>query len=174
MRNNPEPDGLLSADVRRLHAMLLAFGRRRPLRDPLGQMLEATQLTPPQIHLLLWLGHDGPLTMGELCRRCGVTEKTMTGLVDRLEKRRLVERERDAKDRRVIHARLTPAGRETFRHLERHTVKKLGLLLGLLDGEDRRQLLRIVESLLERFTRHTEAEDGAASPKQAAATARTV
>jgi DNA-binding MarR family transcriptional regulator len=170
MRNNLDTDVLLQADVRRFHSLLLAFGRRRPLRDPIAAVLEERQLTPPQLHTLLWLGHDGALTMGDLGRRLGITEKTVTGLVDRLEKRRLVERERDARDRRVVHVQLTPAGRETSRHLQRESLKKVTLMLSLLDAADRRQLLRIVETLIERFTRLAEAAETA--PKQSAAAGR--
>jgi DNA-binding MarR family transcriptional regulator len=48
---------------------------------------------------------SGPLTAGRLAELTGLTTGAITGMVDRLEKARLVRRERDARDRRkvIIH-----------------------------------------------------------------------
>jgi DNA-binding MarR family transcriptional regulator len=139
------------ADARRLRELFLGFSRRRSLRDPLAAMCEAAGLTAPQVHALLWLGQEGPLTMGELSRRVGVTEKTGTGLVDRLERERYLERERDPDDRRVVRSRLTARGAAAYRELDAAVQDKLARLLGLLDAADRRSLFRILETLLARL-----------------------
>src|SRR6185369_3419957 len=99
-------------DVERLKELLLELGRSRPLRDPLSTGAEL-DLAGPQLHAMVWLGHDGPLTMGELARRLGVTEKGVTGLADRLEDAGYGLRERDGKDRRVVRLRLTAMGQES-------------------------------------------------------------
>lgn len=137
------------ADV--LEERILTLARVRPLRDPVAATCEHLALTPPQIHALLWLGEDGPLTMGELARRVAVTEKTVTGIVDRLERDGHLARERDAADRRVVRARLTAKGEEAYRRIDGEIHGSVQRLLGLLDAADRRALLRIVERLIERF-----------------------
>ena len=103
----------MQTNVARLKEVLAAFGRRRSLRDPIAAAAEELELTPAQIHTLLWLKIDGPLTMGEIARRVS-SEKTVTGIVDRLEKRKLVHRDRGERDRRVIRCRLTKTGRRRF------------------------------------------------------------
>lgn len=139
-------------DADRLFELGLALARRRSLRDPIAAScgVEA-DLSPPQIHTLLWLGIDGPLTMGDIARRASVTEKTGTGLVDRLERDGYVQRDRDAVDRRVVHVKLTARGQEAFDSIERHIREKLGTLLELLDAEDRRALFRILQHLIDRL-----------------------
>jgi DNA-binding MarR family transcriptional regulator len=127
------------------------FARRRSLRDPVAALCAEGQLTPPQLHALLWLGHDGPLTMGELARRVGVTEKTITGVADRLSHADLVARERDALDRRIVRARLTARGAGVHRHLQEHLHARLAQMLGVLDPADRRALFRILEKLFRRL-----------------------
>jgi DNA-binding MarR family transcriptional regulator len=135
------------SDARRLHGLLVTTLRRRSLRDPIAAACAAHALSAPQVHTLLAVGADGGLTMGDLARRIAVTEKTVTGLVDRLERDGLVERRRDAGDRRVIHVALTGAGRALHRRLEAGLLRALAMLLGRLDQADRRDLFRIVGKL---------------------------
>ncbi len=149
-RNFHKEEEEVSTDVLKLQQLLLALGRRRSLRDPIASTCEQLQFTPPQVHALLWLGHDGALTMGDLARRLGVTEKTVTGVVDRLEREGHLMRERSASDRRVVHCRLTPDGQATFQKLERFMTQGMGQLLSILDASDRKALFRILEKLLRR------------------------
>lgn len=145
-RNIPIEEDLTS-DAARLKELLFAMGRRHSLRDPIASVCEELQFTPPQVHALLWLGRDGALTMGELARRLGVTEKTVTGVVDRLERESHVQRERITGDRRVVHCRLTPKGQETYQQLDGFLLEAVTQIVGLLDGSDREALFRIIEKL---------------------------
>ncbi len=149
-RNIPNEEEL-AGDVARLQQLFLALGRRRSLRDPIASICEELQFTPPQVHALLWLGQDGMLTMGELARRLGVTEKTVTGVVDRLEREGHVLRERITTDRRVVRCRLTEAGQQTYQLLHGLVNEAMVQMLGLLDGSDRKALFRILEKLLRRL-----------------------
>nr|AYM53939.1 MarR family transcriptional regulator [Corallococcus coralloides] len=149
-RNFHKEEEDVSADVQKLQQLLLALGRRRSLRDPIASTCEQLQFTPPQVHALLWLGTDGALTMGELARRLGVTEKTVTGVVDRLEREGYLMRERSASDRRVVHCRLTPEGQATWGKLDRSMNQGMGQMLAILDTSDRKALFRILEKLLRR------------------------
>jgi DNA-binding MarR family transcriptional regulator len=147
MQDIHEADSL-DTDVARLRELVMAIGRRRPLRDPIAAALEELDLTPPQLHALLWLGNDGPLTMGELARRVGITEKTITGVVDRLERAGLAERTRDDADRRVVRARLTRKGAATHRKLDAQMLERMRRILGRLEAADRRDLFRILNNLM--------------------------
>ena len=141
----------IERDARALRERLIVLARRRSLRDPVAASCETLGLTATQIHALLWLGHDGPLTMGELARRVSVTEKTVTGIVDRLERDGFLHRERDAADRRVVRARATGRGAAVSRDIEGGVLEKLVGLLGLLDPRDRRALVGILDRLTERL-----------------------
>ena len=57
---------------------------------------------------------DWSLTPSELAEGAGVTRATMTGLLDGLERKTLVERKGHKSDRRKVVVRLTKAGRETL------------------------------------------------------------
>lgn len=56
-------------------------------------------------------------TVAELARQCSIDVSTMTRMLDRLEQRDLVRRERSQADRRVVQLRLTPAGQAVAERL---------------------------------------------------------
>jgi len=61
---------------------------------------------------ILWiLQEHGPLPVSRLADWLGIGAPNATGLLDRMEQRGLVERVRDAEDRRVVLARMTDEGR---------------------------------------------------------------
>lgn len=155
----------LNQDVERFGDLLRAIGRIANLRDPLvGPSAAETEFSHTQIHVLMWLGVDGPLMMGELARRAGITEKTITGVVDRLEKAGVAARLRDAEDRRVVRVGLTDSGREMFKDLEATMRKRFAGFLSLLDRTERDTLFRILEKFLSRLTNVT--ADGKPEPSQ--------
>ncbi len=55
--------------------------------------------------------------VGEIAERLQIQTHSVVELVDRLEKRRYIERQRDTSDRRVVHLVLTPAGETVLRKL---------------------------------------------------------
>lgn len=71
-------------------------------------------LTQPQFGALECLGHLGPMTIGELCRKHLVSGGNMTVVVDNLEEMGLVERIPSEEDRRSILVRLTSKGKKLF------------------------------------------------------------
>jgi DNA-binding MarR family transcriptional regulator len=150
MRNISEADRI-RADALHFQELLVAFGRYRSLRNPIGDVHEELDLTPQQFHTILQLGTEGPFQMGELARVCGITEKTITGVVDRLERGGYVHRVRGSPDRRVIRVRLSPKGVAASKRIKSHMLEKVHSLMQLLDVGDRRQMLRIMEKLLTRL-----------------------
>lgn len=67
-------------------------------------------ITPSQFAVLEALYHLGQLTQGEISAKVLKSGSNMTTVIDNLERDGYVRRERDEKDRRVIHVHLTEAG----------------------------------------------------------------
>jgi DNA-binding MarR family transcriptional regulator len=70
------------------------------------------ELAPPQLFALRALDPDDPLPMSDLASSMHLDNSTVTGIVDRLEERGLVERRTAAHDRRVKMLVVTDAGAE--------------------------------------------------------------
>lgn len=144
---NREKADAIAEDLRRFDELLTAIGRRWSVRDPIFTLLEELSLTPAQLHTIIWLGKERELTMGVLAERLKVSEKTVTGLVDRLVRDGLVIRKRDDSDRRRVVATLTDEGGDMFLQLSQRFEERLATMLGLIDDDDREALFRVMEKL---------------------------
>lgn len=71
-------------------------------------------LTLPQLLVLTSIGELGEVTGRALSAEADLSPPTVVGVLDKLEAKGLIQRYRSARDRRVVHARLTPAGRRAL------------------------------------------------------------
>ena len=67
-------------------------------------------VTAAQLNCVLALHESGPLPLSHIAKLIMVESSTVTGIIDRLEQKGLVERVRNSRDRRVITIKLTEAG----------------------------------------------------------------
>lgn len=71
-------------------------------------------LTVSQSYCLRTLHFNRARTMGELAAELRVRLSTITGVVNQLEEKKLVERKDNPHDRRSLHVVLTPQGRKLY------------------------------------------------------------
>lgn len=74
-------------------------------------------LGPAEFDVLVTLGNTSGMTFKELAQRTLIYKTTLTGVVDRLERAGYARREASARDRRSLHAVLTPEGERLFREI---------------------------------------------------------
>ena len=79
------------------------------------QLVKTAGLTAPQLLLLQAIREKGQVTIGALAKEISLSQATVTTILDRLEKRGLVYRERSSEDKRKVHAHLTDKGMEIIR-----------------------------------------------------------
>jgi MarR family 2-MHQ and catechol resistance regulon transcriptional repressor len=104
-------------------------------------------LTTPQFGTLEALYHLGPMSLGELADKLLVTGGNVTYVMDRLEGRGLVARYRSEDDRRVIHARLTPEGRDLVAAVFPGHAEYVEHLCRHLDISEQEELRRMLKQL---------------------------
>ncbi|MBC8391299.1 MAG: MarR family transcriptional regulator [Deltaproteobacteria bacterium] len=75
-----------------------------------AKMSKQFGLTGPQSAILRTLIITGPISSADLSRKLYVTPSNITGIIDRLEKKGLVERNRQDADRRIALLTLTESG----------------------------------------------------------------
>jgi DNA-binding MarR family transcriptional regulator len=74
--------------------------------------------------------------MRGLAEALDVSQASATGIVDRMEQRGLVARDRDAQDRRIVHVALTDQGRELIAGTVAERRDHLAGMLGLLTDDE--------------------------------------
>lgn len=118
------------------------------LSQAVTELLKEHDLTQTQYNVLRILRGAGKagLTAGDIGERMVTRDPDVTRLLDRLERRGLVERWRCTEDRRVVWTRITAQGMEVIRPLD-PTVDELNVRLLAHMGEDRlRQLIELLEA----------------------------
>lgn len=91
----------------------------RVMQERFKQAVKDSGLSPMQMHMLDEIGELGPVPMRQLVTHLGVDPSWITGLVDHLEERGLVERQPSDSDRRVKLVRMTASGEEAFQRWRR-------------------------------------------------------
>ncbi len=111
--NDEQKDQLLN----HIEEVLIALRRVIRATDLHSKYLaKTTGLTAPQILLLQTLRDKGQITIGELAQELSLSQATVTTILDRLEKRQLVYRQRSETDKRKVHAFLTDAALEILKN----------------------------------------------------------
>ena len=84
-----------------------------------AQVLKTEDLSSTQYNVLRILrGAPEGLACGEIGNRMVTRDSDITRMLDRLEKRTLISRCREIKDRRTVWTRITPAGLEVLARLD--------------------------------------------------------
>jgi DNA-binding MarR family transcriptional regulator len=109
------------------------------------------EVTVRELALLRTLVGEGPMITKDLGGRFGVPVSTMTGLVDRMEKKGLVRRVRGRRDRRAIELEATPAGTLALSEQARSYQAIARGMLESLSPEDGEALIRILRRMRDRL-----------------------
>jgi DNA-binding MarR family transcriptional regulator len=119
------------------------------LHGQFSDMLKPYGISPTQYNALRILrgAGDGGHACSEIAERMINRDPDITRLVDRLERRGLVARSREGRDRRVIITRITPAGLELLRGLDQPTEEFNRKLLEKLGKRQVQALIKLLESV---------------------------
>ncbi len=141
-----EPDPALQL-VATFHAVERAMSRWAQ------SLIESAGSSPARMRLLGVLHCKGPQIMCGLGDELGVTARQVTNLVDALESEGLVRRVAHPTDRRATVIESTPKGNWQAEELYGPFREKLSGLYRELPQADQRELLRLLEALLEALRR---------------------
>ena len=109
------------------------------------------EVSERELALLRTLVEEGPMITKALGGRFGVPVSTMTGLVDRMEKKGLVRRVRGRRDRRAIELEATPAGALALKEHARGLEAVARGILEALPERDQEALITILRRVAIRF-----------------------
>ena len=127
-------DGARQALVDDILAMMTQM--RTLLVDFVGPISLPTDLTMQQLRVLLTITRAPGITTHELSQRLAVSAPTVSGLVDRLAEKGLIERATDPADRRIRRLSINATGRELVESLDTALDQLIGLMQPLMSTDD--------------------------------------
>ncbi len=109
--------------------------------------LTKQKLTMSQFGVLEALYHVGPMYQRDLAQKILKTTGNITTVIDNLEKRGLVERQREMKDRRYFKVVLTSSGRRLTKKIFPDHAQQIAKSMGRLTMPEQRELGRLCKKL---------------------------
>lgn len=118
--------------------------------------MKAADVSPTQYNVLRILrGSPDGLPCSEIAKRMINRDPDMTRLLDRIEKRGLISRERATEDRRVVVTKITRAGQEVLARLDPSVKKIHQRVLGHLGAKRLGALGELLDAARERAAEET-------------------
>ena len=112
---------------------------------------DGPSLTSTQRIVLIELVSSGPLRLGSLAERIGVSDPTVSRAVDGLVSAGIVERKADPDDRRAVLHVATESGRRWVERRREEVAAALDAALAGLSAADRKRLVELVAALNDRL-----------------------
>ena len=109
--------------------------------------VRSLDLTPSQFDIIATLGNTPGMTFRELGEKSLITKGTLTGVVDRLEAKKLVRRAPSPTDGRCQIVQLTPHGEEMFSKVFPAHVAHVGHAFAELNKEELHQMQDMLKRL---------------------------
>jgi DNA-binding MarR family transcriptional regulator len=113
--------------------------------DAAGHRL--ADLTPSQADVIFTLGNTPGLTFREIGELTLITKGTLTGVIDRLEQKQLVQRIQQHDDKRCTLVKLTRQGEQVFQRHFPAQIRYLKQRFDGLSGQEKNELTRLLEKL---------------------------
>lgn len=135
------------ADVRALDTFIKLVRAAESVTARIARRIAGYGLTEGQFGVLEMLLHLGPLSQRDIGRKQLRSGGNVTMVVDNLERRGLVRRERAAHDRRLTIVHLTDAGRALIEGIFPGHVREIARALAALTPEEQAELGRLCRKL---------------------------
>ena len=108
-----------------------------------------SKLTQSQGRVMLYLSLRGPQRMSDIARLLSIGMASATPVVDGLVGHKLVRRQPDPEDRRVVRVELTAAGKRFHEELTRQHAQKLESMFGHVSPEQQKEVLEHLRRVAE-------------------------
>ena len=133
--------------MRALNAFITLVRASEAVTVTLHRDLGGKNLTSSQFGVLEVLFHLGPLCQGELAGKLLRSGASTTSVVEGLEKRGLVVRQRTEEDKRFVRVALTGKGRKLVQEIFPAHAQRAARLFSVLTSDEQEQLRRLCRKL---------------------------
>ncbi|PEA55999.1 MarR family transcriptional regulator [Bacillus pseudomycoides] len=135
-------------DVSKSLKVFIALSRvHRSVMDTANKSIQSNGLNPTEFAVLELLYHKGTQPLQQIGERILIASGSITYVVDKLEKKGLVERKPSHNDRRVIYAHLTEQGIQLISSIFPNHEKVIHESFHMLSNDEKDQLLVLLKKI---------------------------
>ncbi|MFZ5986021.1 MAG: MarR family winged helix-turn-helix transcriptional regulator [Bacillota bacterium] len=134
----------MELDNRKVEVTRLFIEVGKILKLNIRKGFEDIGITLPQSMVIRTLMRFGKMKISELSSKLNLSNSTVSGIVDRLEKQQIVERTRSEEDKRIVYVSLSPKSEDM--HLDFHKRAEENFK-SLLDKATPQEIEKIIDGL---------------------------
>lgn len=125
----------------------------RKMQDKSGAEILSSlgNLSVQELNVLNIIGDTEPCIMSEIAKQASLSLSSVTVIVDKLVKAKLVQRVRSEEDRRIVRGSLTAEGKNIYQLQIQHMHGVLRHILNLLSDEEQANFLNIFQKITRAF-----------------------
>lgn len=120
---------------------------QRAITDYTNKFIAEAGLNPTEFAVLEMLYHKGETPLQKIGGQILIASGSITYVVDKLEKKGLMVREHCTKDRRVIYARITEAGKEFMDDFFPKHEQKIDEIISVVSPEEKQLLIDLLKKI---------------------------
>jgi len=119
----------------------------RSLKHKFHHLIQDSELTFPQLSVISMLEKYGEQKVSELSEKMGLSDSTVSGILDRLEQKGIIKRERTKDDRRVVKISLTGKSKKFCNDFRQKKEEFFTQLLKRLSDQEIKDIIKDLEIL---------------------------
>ncbi len=119
----------------------------RTLRHEFHGLMQDSGFTFPQLSVISILAKNGKQKVSDISEKMGLSDSTVSGILDRLEQKGIIERKRNKDDRRVVKIYLSNGSQEICQEFHRKREEYFAHLLKELSEQEINDIIKGLEIL---------------------------
>ncbi|GAI96694.1 unnamed protein product, partial [marine sediment metagenome] len=119
----------------------------RTLRHEFHGLMQDSGFTFPQLSVISILAKNGKQKVSDISEKMGLSDSTVSGILDRLEQKGIIERKRNKDDRRVVKIYLSKGSQEICQEFHRKREECFTHLLKELTEQEINDIIKGLEIL---------------------------
>jgi len=119
----------------------------RTLRHEFHGLMQDSGFTFPQLSVISILAKNGKQKVSDISEKMGLSDSTVSGILDRLEQKGIIERKRYKDDRRVVKIYLSNGSQEICQEFHRKREEYFAHLLKKLSEQEINDIIKGLEIL---------------------------
>ncbi|MFD1706194.1 MarR family winged helix-turn-helix transcriptional regulator [Siminovitchia sediminis] len=130
-----------------LKAFVILMKAAKSIQERVKQDMIRYGLNHSEFVVLEALFHKGPMTVRQICSKVLIASGSITYVIDKLEKKGMLDRRPCPDDRRVVHVILTDAGEEFMKKVFPEHQRFIKHLFGNLLEEEKERLIGLLKKV---------------------------